>query len=155
MSTTTHASDVSRSRLALMFTMLLCALTLSACIDSACNLVGPSESAGSHDETGDTLLISVYYERDETGSNIAPSSIRFRLNSSEVVVASGERETVNVPNIKQGDLVVVRADGRLLTTCTWNGKLKLFTDDAAVIYTPQVARANGGEPEKTVCQGWR
>lgn len=156
MSTGTQPSGAGRPRLTLMFTMLLCAVTLSACLDSSCNLVGPSETAGSHDETGDNLLVNIYHEREESGVNLGSPSVRVIVgNATPVVVERGEFVTLVLPNVKKGDVFPVYVDGKFLKSCTWTGKLKLFNADASITYIPPVLRGTGlSDPEALICSGW-
>ena len=118
-------------------TILVCTLTLSACVDEACNLVGPSETAGSHETGADetTLFALVRYDRQESVTrNLAgPGSAIITVGGKgPFSLLYDQSTTTTLPNIRKNQAVPVRADGRLLGTCTWTGTTKLLTVDVIV-----------------------
>lgn len=135
----------------LMSVILLCSLTLTACLDESCNFVGPSETAGSSGGDGTRVMVTIIYDTERVGINPTPGTIlpfwqelpmitvNTRMGFFEVK-ADG-RTSIVFEDVKQGEELffgfLVNGAAR---TCTWTGKTKLFTADAFVYIQPHVVR---------------
>ena len=139
-------------------TMLACAVTVSACINEGCNLTGPSEATGSHqDEKSVTLVVLVeFFDRNERFS-----SATVTVGSSTTVVERSGFATVVVDGVQKGSRVFISVANGISTSCTWNGNRKIFAADASVVLFTRdpILNENGSvTPAQIVAScggGWR
>lgn len=147
---TTLVRSIGRTRPVLSATLLACTLLLSACMDDGCNVVGPSESTGSH-SGGTTLEVIVTY----TKGNFAASEITVvSSRGGSLVIGDGGNGIIVIPNMNKDDSVTFSITGTGQSApCKWSGQKKVFGDLALNITSllgPQVSF--GGY--LLSCQGW-
>jgi hypothetical protein len=143
---TTSSKQYPRPILALL--VLVGTLSLSACYEEACNVVGPSEDSYSHGSKID-LSVRVDYDAFEP-STAADVTITAQQGGERVTVdsVSVREEYLTVRQVEKGDTVTFRATSVLGTNvvvnCVWRGKVGLFFDATLLV----------GSPTSVVCRDW-
>jgi hypothetical protein len=143
-----------RPRRLLALTLLASTLTLSACLPEACNIVGPSETAGS-DQAVDLSVRIVYKDTGPAAiSSIKVTSLRG--GNGEVRVTGSNSEIVAATNMKVGDTASFSVTAGTFTvnrSCTWNGRVGLLYDATLSVEDNSVDE-DRPDPPTVTCVGW-